>query len=186
MEVDNDSSGFAALLEPATPSRAPGAQLNDSDDPTPLRHFFSDTNNTTGDELGPTNITNDTLNDDDDDNSVETEEREKEIQVVALRILGKPFQQTFWFRDWPIAALIGAVLGIGTLAFLLAVHGTLDLWFPGPDKKFETIHWMRLILTSMGGLVCGLILLIPEAPSLGTVRTMYHDAIDLKVCCFEC
>lgn len=180
MEPENPTD-FAALLEPSTPSRA--EPLNDSSaDPTPLRYFFSD-DNATGDAHIDISQQHDGEDDQEENDSIETVEIEKQVQLVTLRILGKPFPRTFWFRDWPVAALLGAFVGIGTLAFLAAVHLTLDLWFPGPSEASAKKHvdWMSLILTSCGGFVCGIILLIPQAPSLGTMRTMYHDAIDLKV-----
>ena len=161
-----------SLLEPSTPAR--DDPQNDSN-PTPLRYFFSDGNkNETPGEAESEQA--------DDEDSIETVDREKQVQLVALTILGKPFQKTFWFQDWPIAALMGALLGVGTLAFLAAVHGTLDLWFRVPE--YPNPNWRWLIITSVGGFVCGIVLLLPQAPSVGTVRTMYHDAIDLKVCEF--
>lgn len=160
-----------SLMEPSTPSRADPS--NDITNPTPLRYFFSD-NNTTGEEQAVVSLEEQ----EEEEDSVETVDREKEVQLVTLRILGKPFEQTFWFRDWPVAALLGALLGIGTLVFLVTVHGTLDLWFPGPDSSPK---WMWLAITAAGGLLCAIVLLFPQAPTVGTVRTMYHDAIDLKV-----
>lgn len=175
MEVGS-STDFAllseSLLEPSTPSQA--GKSTDSN-PTPLRYFFSD--NKDGNEEG--RAAEVSLEEEIEEDSVETADCEKEVQLVALRILGKPVPRTFWFRDWPVAALLGALLGIGTLGFLAAVHGTLDLWFQLPNGGAP--NWWWLAVTSGGGFGCGILLQIPQAPSVGTVRTMYHDAIDLKV-----
>jgi len=169
--MEGSSTDFAllseSLMEPSTPSRADPSN-NDTTNPTPLQYFFSD--NPNGEEEDAS----------EEEGSVETVDREKGIELVALRILGKPFQRTFWFRDWPIAALLGALLGIFTLAFLAAVHRTLDVWFFIP-KAASGPNWMWLAITTGGGFICGLLLLIPQSPSVGTVRTMYHDAMDLKV-----
>jgi hypothetical protein len=171
--MEKSSTDFAllseSLMEPSTPSRA---DPNNDTNPTPLRYFFSDHNG------GEEDASEDG---EEEEDSVETVDREKHLQLVALRILGKPFQRTFWFRDWPIAALLGALLGIFTLAFLAAVHGALDLWFSIPDNASGP-NWMWLAITTGGAFLCGVLLLLPQAPSVGTVRTMYHDAMDLKVC----
>jgi hypothetical protein len=153
-----------ALLPPSTPIRAP-----QSETPTPLRYFFNDD-------------TTDLLADDKgiEDTAVNDEHHEQNLQLVALKILGKPFAKTFWVRDWPISAFLGAVLSLCTLLFFAAMKKCLSLWFPLDDGAPVGMWWW-LIVTSLGGFGCGIFLLHPMAPNVGAVRTMFHDASDLKV-----
>jgi hypothetical protein len=144
------------LLAPSTPVRNP-----QSENPTPLRYFLNDDS-----EEG-------------DNDTAATVDHEKRVQLVALRILGKPFAKSFWLRDWPVAALLGAALSLSTLAFFATLKGCLRLWFPWDDAPVGM--WWWLIVTSLGGLGCGILLLHPRAPNVGAVRTMFHDASDLKV-----
>jgi hypothetical protein len=153
-----------ALLPPSTPIPAP-----QSETPTPLGYFFNDD-------------TRDLLADDTEiqHTAVRDEHHEQELQLAALRILGKPFGKSFWVRDWPIAAFLGAVLSLCTLVFLAAMKKCLSLWFP-LDGGAPVGMWWWLLVTSLGGFGCGILLLHPRAPNLGAVRTMFHDASDLKV-----
>jgi hypothetical protein len=153
-----------ALLPPSTPIPAP-----QSETPTPLRYFFNDD-------------TKDLLADDTeigDPPAVTDEHHEQKLQLVALRILGKPFAKSFWIRDWPISAFLGAVLSLCTLVFFAAMKKCLSLWFPLDGAPVGM--WWWLIVTSLGGFGCGIFLLHPMAPNVGAVRTMFHDASDLKV-----
>ncbi len=176
MEVGS-STDFAllsdSLLEPSTPQQTESAAESN---PTPLRsYFFSDTKQD-GNVEAAAQVS---LEEQVQEESVETADCETEVQLVALCILGKPVPRTFWFRDWPVAALLGAILGMLTLGFLTAVHGGLHLWFKLPDNGDAPKFWW-LAVTTGGGFICSILLLIPQAPSVGTIRTMYHDAIDLK------
>ena len=159
MDVGNTADLLGEpLLAPSTPIRNPQRE-----NPTPLRYFFHDDS-----EQG-------------DEEDTVTVDREKRVQLVALRILGKPFAKSFWFRDWPVAALLGAALSLSALVFFVTLNGCLRLWFPLHENAPLVGKWWWLIVTSMGGLSCGILLLHPRAPKVGTVRTMFHDASDLKV-----
>jgi H+/Cl- antiporter ClcA len=180
MEVGS-STDFAllsdSLLEPSTPAQSQADVGKSSDsNPTPLRYFFSDSKNNNDGNEPAAQVS---LEEEMEHESVETVDREKEVQLVALRVLGKPVPRTFWFRDWPMAALLGALLGILALGFLTAVHGTLNLWFKPPNNGDAPKFWW-LAVTTLGGFICSVLLLFPKAPSVGTFRTMYHDAMDLK------
>ena len=152
-----------SLLAPSTPSH--NAQ---SENPTPIRYFLADNND------------DDDEHDEQEEDEIVEEDRETQVQLVTLRILGKPFGKAFWFLEWPVAALMGATLGLGTLAFFAAVFECLRLWFPLENPQGQS-SWMWLIVTALGGFACGILLLAPPAPNVGSVRTMFHDATDLKV-----
>ena len=181
MEVGS-STDFAllsdSLLEPSTPAQSQADGKSSDSNPTPLRYFFSDSQNN-NDGNGESAAAHVSLEEEMEQESIETVNREKEVQLVALRILGKPVPSTFWWRDWPIAAVLGALLGVLALGFLTAVHGTLHLWFKLPNNGDAPKFWW-LAVTTGGGFICSILLLFPQAPSVGTIRTMYHDAIDLK------
>lgn len=118
-------------------------------------------------------------------------ERERHLQLATMGLLGRPYasNSSFWCNKLPASIALGGILGVLTLLLFATIHYGLHLWFPNAitttanDETKTPLKqggWKWLIISTSGGLACGLILLLPGAPSVGTVRTMFHDAADLK------
>jgi H+/Cl- antiporter ClcA len=111
---------------------------------------------------------------------------ENAIQLVTLRILGRPYSNNyiFWCQALPRSVLLGGLLAVATLGLFYSINVLKNLWFhadaistAGAHSRGE-LKW--ILITSLGGLLSGLILLLPGSPRVGAVRTMFHDAVDLK------
>ena len=116
--------------------------------------------------------------------SVESEsDRERDLQVVLVGILGKPYADNtnFWCKLLPLSLLAGALMGVTTLLYQGSLQVLFHLWHPDAQTQRDSGEWKWLFLTSFGALGSALILLFPKAPNPGSVRNLFHDVNDLKV-----
>ena len=112
----------------------------------------------------------------DDNNNNDTEN-----QLLLLRMLGRPYaaKTAFWTQAWPLSLALGSLLGVFVGGFLIIVHSLLDRWFADPGIGAHGEVWW-LVITLVGGFLCGLIFIAPGAPTHATIRTLVHDVHDLK------
>jgi len=163
----------------STEESSPTATLNEpllrpTESRTPPRHAFQIRNRTETEEQaeaveGPTT------------RSVESSpapDPEIAIQRQLLQVFGTPFasSSTFWCQSLPMAAILGVVIGLASLAFLVATQLALQQQWHHIKGNY---HW--LIVTTVGGFLSGLVFcLAPNSPPLGAVRTFFHDAADIQ------
>ena len=113
---------------------------------------------------------------------------------------GRGFEGTRYLAKWLVlGALIGLVAGLGAVLFARAIHLATEVLLggiagyvpPGPVGEGEPIvramtrPWLLPVVTTLGGLVSGIIVftLAPEAEGHGTdaaIQAIHHDAGRLR------
>jgi H+/Cl- antiporter ClcA len=158
---------------------------------TPPRQAFQIRDRSETDEGFPLIFTEVKQTPDTDDTAVNevtaSIEKERALELQTLKLLGRPFaaSTSFWCQSFPVAAVLGAIVGLSCLFFLFITSTGLHLWYPLPtdftDSTKTDWKWhQHLLITTAGGALAGLFYMIPNAPALGGIRTFVHSTADLQ------
>jgi len=135
-------------------------------------------------------------------------EQEQHAKQLSIRILGRPYASklSFWLRSIPMALLVGCLVPLLAIAFITVTTTCKDMWlrgleFPTVDPNNENASvaednfflfevaspqrlkgsWKWLYVTTFGGFLSGLMLLLPGAPPIMAFPSFISDIADLSV-----